>query len=112
ADLDVVTLIGSEHRRERVAVGETRGQRWIEVRLLVEVGDLSDDLRAVCEGQITGLSGSLLRRTAARILNPERDRLVAVVDHDRPIIRGADSLRARHWHAAGADLRPGKQEGQ
>src|SRR5678816_1805242 len=79
-DLDVVTLIRPEHRRERVAVGETRGQWWIEVGLLVEVGDLSDDLRAVGEGQITGLSGSLLGRTAARILNPERDRLVAVVD--------------------------------
>ncbi len=107
ANLDVVPLIGPEHRCERIGAAQASGQGRIEVRLAVQLRDRSLHWRPVCERKITRLSGSLLQRTAAPIQDAQRDRLVAVVDRERADVLAGDGLRAWQRHTARAHLRLG-----
>src|SRR5262249_59910754 len=112
ADLNVVTLVRPEDRRERVHGADVSGEWWVEVGLGVQLGDGANDLRPVREGKITRLSGRLFERAAAWIEDPQRQRLVAVVDHERAVVGAGDRLRAWQRHTASALLRPGPQESQ
>src|SRR5262245_12304716 len=111
-DLDVVTLVCAEYRRERVHGPDVSGQRRGEVGLGAQPGDGANDLRPVREGKITRLSGRLFERAAASIEDPQPQRLVAVVDHERAVVGARDRLRAWQRHTASALLRAGPQEWQ